>query len=77
MKSVPVDHNNLLRTRWTSSVHRQTQGADSVKARTMADGVLIVAVVAAILALYAAMFMGLYHWSHYDPLLPPSSAQTY
>jgi hypothetical protein len=40
----------------------------------MTDAVLIVALVAAILALYAAMLVGMYRWSHYDPLLPPESA---
>jgi hypothetical protein len=74
MKSMHIDHSNLLRTQWTSSVHRQTRGADGIKAHTMADAVLIVTVVATILVLYAAMFMGLYRWSHYDPLLLPDNA---
>jgi hypothetical protein len=68
-----VGQSNLLRIPATSYVQRRRQG-DCVKERAMTDAVLIVALVATILALYAAMFVGVYRWSHYDPLLPPESA---
>jgi hypothetical protein len=74
MKPIQVEHSNLLRTPVTSHFQRRAGNADTTKERTIADPVLIVALVAAILALYAAMFIGLYHWGHYDPLLPPDSA---
>jgi hypothetical protein len=74
MKLIQVEHINLSRTPVTSHFQRRAGNADTTKERTIADAVLIVALVAAILALYAAMFVGLYHWGHYDPLLPPDSA---
>lgn len=58
----------------TSHFLRRAGNADTTKERTIADAMLIVALVAAILALYAAMFVGLYQWGHYDPLLPPDRA---
>ncbi len=36
--------------------------------------VTLAAVVAAIIALYAVMFVALYHWSRYAPILPPDGA---
>jgi hypothetical protein len=57
-----------------SYVHGQSNGAKGVKVRTMVDLLLMVALVTAILTLYAAMLVGLYRWSHDDPLLPPDSA---
>ena len=53
---------------------RRSRSTDDVKEHAMADAVFIVALAAVALALYAAMFIGLYRWSHYDPLLPADSA---
>jgi hypothetical protein len=72
MKYVHFDHTNQLRVPATSYVRARTWHADCPKARMMTDAVLV-GVAIAILALYAAMFLGLYRWGHYAPLLPPDS----
>jgi hypothetical protein len=40
----------------------------------MSDVALILVVVAEILALYIAMFIGLYRWSHHAPMFPSDAA---
>jgi hypothetical protein len=48
MKLIQVEHSNLSRTPVTSHFQRRAGNADTTKERTIADAVLIVALVAAI-----------------------------
>jgi hypothetical protein len=73
MKYVHIGRTNQLRIPATSYVHGRARNADCVTARMVTDAVLV-AVAIAVLALYLAMFVGLYHWGHYAPLLPPDGA---
>lgn len=72
MKSVQVGQSSLLQAPATPHVHLRTRSNGAVTVGMATDAVLV-AVIAAILALYAAMVLGLYRWSRYDPLLPPAS----
>jgi hypothetical protein len=73
MKSVHVGHSNLLRAPATSHSYCRTRNVDATKGQAITDAVLL-AIAAAILALYAAIVVGLYRWSRYDPLLPSATA---
>jgi hypothetical protein len=73
MKAVHADQTDCFRTP-VGFTHRRSRSADHLEESTIADVVLIIVVVAAIFALYAAMFAGLYRWSHYDALIPPDTA---
>jgi hypothetical protein len=48
---------------------------DDLRERARTDVALIV-VAAMTVALYAAMFLGIYRWVRYDPILPPDSLST-
>jgi hypothetical protein len=73
MKSIDGGKTHLSRTTTMAHVARRYRGFDDGKERAM-DAVMLLAVVAAIVALYAVMFVGFYHWSHYAPIFPPDGA---
>ena len=68
MKCVHLNHSNPLLANSSDLQHRLTS-ADANDYR-LADVLLMIGVVATIIALYTAMFVALYRWSHYDPVLP-------
>jgi hypothetical protein len=70
MKSMHAAHRNLT---GAYCVYSPILKSENAKTRTMTDAVLA-ALNATIIALYAAMFLGLYRWSHYAPLFAPDSA---
>ena len=63
-------HNHSNPQLATSSYLQHRPSSAGANEYRVADALLMIGVVAAIIALYAAMFVGLYRWSHYDPLLP-------
>jgi hypothetical protein len=73
MKPVNAEQRHILRTPAPTAELRGPRTADCPQAHIMTE-VVLVALTAAILALYAAMFVGLYRWGRYAPLLPPESA---
>jgi hypothetical protein len=74
MKSSRVERTSLLQCSATSDVYPQARRVYGIKGLTITDAAFIIAVVAAVLALYAAIFIGLYRWSHDAPLFPPDGA---
>ena len=72
MKSIHGGGSHLLRTTTIPHVPGHCRGSDDLTDR--ATAVTLSAVVAAIIALYAVMFVALYHWSRYAPILPPDGA---
>jgi hypothetical protein len=74
MRSSRGERNSLFQCVATSDVHTRPRSVYVTKSPTITDGVFIITVLAAILALYVAMFIGLYRWSHDTSLLPPDSA---
>lgn len=73
MKSNDAAGSQLLPTRITSSVPVYN-GIDDPRERST-NAVMLLAVVAAIVALYAAMFASVYLWSRYAPMFPPDTGE--
>ncbi len=72
MKSINGSGIHQLRTITMPHVPGHYRGSDDLAER--ATAVTLSAVVAAIIALYAVMFVALYHWSRYAPIFPPDGA---
>jgi hypothetical protein len=73
MKSNDAAGSPLLPTRMTSSVPVYT-GLDDPRERST-NAVMLLAVIAAIVALYAAMFASVYLWSRHAPIFPPDTVE--
>jgi len=69
MKTTYGGHSALLRNTTMSHVPCY-QGLDDLTERVM-DVVTMLAVIAAIVAPNVVMFVAVYRWSHYAPILPP------
>jgi hypothetical protein len=72
MKTTCGGHSALLRNTTMSHVPCY-QGFDDLKQRVM-NVVTVLAVIAAIVALNVMMFVAVYRWSRYAPILPPDGA---
>jgi hypothetical protein len=78
MESVQYRNGNFRKTIAISGGTSHHRRLEDVRERATTDAAIIL-VVAMIIALYAAMFVGVYRWIHYDPVLPldnqPQSAE--
>jgi hypothetical protein len=72
MKTTFCGHHALLRNTTMSHVPCY-QDLDDLKERVM-DVVTLLAVIAAIVALNAVMFVAVYRWSRYAPIFPPDGS---
>jgi hypothetical protein len=73
MKSIHDGKSYLLRTQTTSQNSSRYRCSDDPKESAMTAAALLATVVA-ILALCAVMFVALYRWSRYAPILPSDGA---
>ena len=64
---------SLLRTTTMVQVPVRFWAFEELKERVK-NTVTLLAIVAAIVALYAVMFVGFYRWTHYAPIFPPQDA---
>ena len=72
MKSIQGGKSHLLGATTMGHVPLRCRASDDLKERAI-NAVTLSAVVVAIVALYAVMFVGFYRWTHYAPLLPPEN----
>ena len=73
MRSNHVYTGHLSRAATMSQVPVRHRLLDYCKEQ-LVTAVALLALAAMILVLYAVMILGLYRWTHYDPLLPPDNS---